>query len=194
MPSSRALVQRSRASLVVAQSVDELVRKLIEEHGFQERSMFVAEPQGAAVPDGVYLERRDQGFAVWVPPDPARTVGGNPMLPPAVLVESEAHERGYRLMLTRKMARSNKVAIAGASIGWLACVTILLMTAGPVSGWFLPIMMPVVVMGLLIVHQARIAADRTHAAWSALATALGPLAITGEIEDDPYRAGQPNPP
>jgi hypothetical protein len=170
-----------------------LFTKLIDEHGFEERSMFVAEPDGAVVPDGVYLERRRDGFAVWVPPDPSRTVGGNPMLPPAVLVEVEAHPRGYQLRLTRKMARSNKVAIAGASIGWLACVTILLMSSGPLSAWFVPIMMPVVVMGLLIVHQARIAADRSSTAWNALAEALGPLAITGEVEDDPYRAGELNP-
>jgi hypothetical protein len=175
----------------VAESIDELFRKLIDEHGFEERSMFVAEPQGAVVPDGVYLERRQGGFAVWVPPDPDRTVGNNPMLPPAVLVQSEPHSRGHRLVLRRKMARSNKVAIAGASIGWLACATILLSTTAPLSSWFLPVMMPLVIMGLLIGHQARIAQDRANSAWDALATALGPLAITGEVADDPYRGDEP---
>ena len=45
-------------------------------------------------------------------------------------------------------------------------------------------------MGLVIAHQARIAHDRSNTAWNALATALGPLAITGEVTEDPYRGDE----
>lgn len=187
MTKSTALAKRAVASLVVAESTDELIEKLVEEHGFEERAILAIGDDRNPIPDGVYIERRPHGFAIWVPPDPARSVGNTGMLPPTVVVEALPHPRGHQLTLRRKMSRSNKVALIGAGIYSVSTMVIASLATMRLWEVLLLIGFPVLILFTLLAWQSHIASGRSQHAWQALTAALGPLALTGETSEDPYR-------
>ena len=176
------------ASLVVAESAGELLSRLVHEHDFEERPLQNWEFLPRVVPDGVYLAPCEGGFSVWVPPDP-ETASGSWVLPKIVKVMLSPHARGHALTLLRQTPRTNLLALGGtAFFVLLATVLPLALGAAPITlhiAIFLPLCL--LVSWVVLGEPYRDARERSELAWRAITRAVGPLAISGELEEDPYR-------
>ena len=173
------------ARLWIEGDVESLFDVLLE-HGFEERSSMISD--GLSVPDGLYVERADQGLLVWVPPDPKRT-GLDPMvLPPAVRIDAEPRAGGTQISLHHTEAPATTVSFAIASIlswvavgvGWMLASTVVWSVLGVAAVLF---------WGALL-YQQRVASARTRLAWNALQPVLGEVAASEPMlppEGDPYR-------
>lgn len=170
----------------IAGPVESLMDTLLEEHGFEERSMMVSD--GISVPDGLYVQRTELGgLLVWVPPDPSRTWGDPAILPRAVRVRAESHGEGTRLELRRVTAPATRVGVGAAMGLTLVAVTVAAAIGGAVA-WSILGVLGAVFWGELLM-QLRVARARSQAAWDALQPALQTLALPEppRASPDPYR-------
>ena len=191
MSETRALakIKKRPANLVVAQSLDELMTMLIEDHGFVERSLLRWSSHHREVPDGVYVERQEDELLVWVPPDPERSMGNGSLLPKTVRLSARPHPRGHQLTVQRERARSSVMTL-GAGAFFAIVFVASGFAAGP-AAIDLPIillyLLSLSALGSVLGRQYLDARARSDMAWEALANVLGPLAISGHDEEDPYR-------
>ena len=146
---------------------------------------------GTTVPEGVYFQwttHRGQPRAwIWVPPDPAKTVGNSGVVPAAVSLDIQADSGGSHLELRRTLAPSTRwtlVALILLTVGELAALAWL--DGGPALQ--LALGLTLMVVWTIFGHGQGIAAERRLRAWTAcveLVSELEPQALPAS--DDPYR-------
>ncbi len=174
--SSKALARVARGELRVREDIDQIWARLIEA-GFEPRSMLASD--GKTIPEGVYLTRRGERIVVWVPPDPARSVGNSAVLPTAIELRVEAQAQGRRLRVRPIRSLATQVGV-GALVGvaLLSAAALAWFGAAPMV-WFMTFFAQAVAW-VLALHQARIARARDTKAWDALSPVLGELAQASE--------------
>lgn len=185
MTESKALARRRSARLAVPCTLDELYNELLAEHGFEQRSP--THGDGTTIPEGKYIAKTADGFVVWVPPDPQRSVG-NSLLPRPVYVRAIAGSAGE----TRVEVRRGLAVDPGTIAGTVTIATFAAAVAAgashmmPLAIVALPLSFLFAVTWVVIRHQQGIAAERAEAAWNAITPILAAYAERSR-DADPYR-------